>query len=277
MSMSDLAIMHASMQFNESREVLRLEYTVHTRPGRYDDIVKAMNSIGWFMPPYGNQGQLDIVSREINNTNGRFDEFEVERVLGFFYTPDRLASMVINMYAQMPVVDLYKRTIAESIAAHFSGLHHVAVAGLMPVVEGTGRELARTRGCLKHEGSVKAVFIELITNAKKDAWARKIGNTQEIDDMLTGSLVFLTKYFFENSALYPLWDKTNRHGVLHGAYRDSDYGRPINFYKTISAVDILTFVSMLQTNKMTGFVPAHTADSRALAERYSELKTLKIL
>ncbi len=268
--------MYASTQISKSREILRLEYTVHKKVGRYDDIVRAMRSVGWFMPPYGNQGRLDIVSREINNANGQFEEFEIERVLGFFYTPDRLASMAINMYAQIPVVDLYKRTIAESIAAHFSGLHHVAVAGLMPVIEGAGRELARTKN-LRHEGSVKAVFIELITNAKEDAWARKIGNTKEIDDMLTGALDFLTKYFFENSALYPLLDKTNRHGVLHGAYRDSDYGRPLNFYKTIGAVDILTFISMLQTNKMIGFVPEHTTDSKALAERYCELKTFKIL
>jgi hypothetical protein len=145
----------------------------------------------------------------------------------------------------------------------------------MPIIEGAGRELARLRG-LKHEGSVKAVFIELIDNAKEDAWARKIGNTKEIDEMLTGCRDFLTRYFFENSALYPLLDKTNRHGVLHGAYRDPDYGRPINFYKTISAVDILTFISMLQTTKMTGFVPEHTAESRALAERYRELTRLKI-
>jgi hypothetical protein len=253
-----------------------LEYPVQTRPGRYDAVVKAMTSIGWFMPPYGNQGQLDIVSREINDANGRFDEAVVERVLGFFYTPDRLASMVMNLYAQMPVVDLYKITIAEAVAAHFSGLHHVSVAGLMPVVEGAGRELARSRG-LKHEGSVKVVFTELITNAKEDAWARKIGATQEIDDMLTGSLDFLTKYFFENSTLYPLLDRTNRHGILHGAYRDSDYGRPINFYKTISTVDILTFVSMLQTKKMTGFVPVHTAESRALAEQYCQLQALKLI
>jgi hypothetical protein len=234
-----------------------------------------MTSIGWFMPPYGNQGQLDIVSREINNANYRVDESEIERVLGFFYTPDRLASMALNMYAQIPVVDLYKRTIAESVAAHFCGLPHVAVSGLMPIIEGAGRELARLRG-LKHEGSVKAVFIELIDNAKEDAWTRKIGNTKEIDEMLTGCRDFLTRYFFENSALYPLLDKTNRHGVLHGAYRDSDYGRPINFYKTISAVDILTFISMLQTTKMTGFVPEHTAESRVLAERYRELTRLKI-
>lgn len=266
------------MRFSWSKEVLRLEHTAQQKPGRYDNIVKAMNSIGWFMPPYGNQGALDIVSREINNASGQFSDVEVERVLGFFYTPDRLASMVTGMYAHMPIVDQYKITIAESIAAHFSSLHHVAVAGLMPVVEGVGRELARTRG-LKHDYSVsvKAVFAGLITNAKEDAWARKIGKTQEIDDILTGSLNFLTKYFFAKSAFYPLLDKTNRNGVLHGAYRDSDYGQPINFYKTISAVDILTFVSMLQTNKMTGFVPAHTADSRVLAKRYYELQNLKTL
>jgi hypothetical protein len=92
--------------------------------------------------------------------------------------------------------------------------------------------------------------------------------------MLTGALDFLTKYFFEQSDIYPLADKTNRHGVLHGAYRDSDYGRPINFYKTLGAVDILTFVSMLQTNKMTGFVPPHTAESRALSERFYSLQAL---
>jgi hypothetical protein len=143
-------------------------------------------------------------------------------------------------------------------------------------LKGRGASFARTRG-LKHEGSVKTVFTELITNAKEDACARKIGATQEIDDMLTGSLDFLTKYFFENSALYPLLDKTNRHGILHGAYRDSDYGRPINFYKTISAVDILTFISMLQTKKMTGFVPAHTAESKTLAERYCQLQASKII
>jgi hypothetical protein len=248
---------------------------VHARAGRYDNVVRAMASIGWFMPPYGNQGQLDIVSREINNAGSSIDECQIERALGFFYTPDRLASMALNMYAQMPVINLYTKTIAESAAAHFCNFPHVAVAGLMPVVEGAGRKLARMRG-LKHEASVKAVFIELIDNAKEDAWARKIGNTKEIDDMLTGCRNFLTKYFFENSALYPLLDKTNRHGVLHGDYQDSDYGRPINFYKTISAVDILTFISMLQTTQMTGFVPEHTTESKALAERYRKLTILKI-
>ena len=73
------------------------------------------------------------------------------------------------------------------------------------------------------------------------------------------------------------WACSSYRKYIPGTYRDSDYGRPIHFYKTISAVDILTFVSMLQTTKMTGFVPAHTPESRVLAERYIDLQKLKIV
>jgi hypothetical protein len=31
---------------------------------------------------------------------------------------------------------------------------------------------------------------------------------------------FCKSYFFEDAAVYPLLDKTNRHGILHGAYRE---------------------------------------------------------
>ncbi len=92
--------------------------------------------------------------------------------------------------------------------------------------------------------------------------------------MLTGSLNFLTKYFFANAARYPSTDNTNRHGVLHGAFRDADYGRPINFYKTLSAVDILTFVSSLKMPKYSGFVPPNTPESDVLAELYIAMKKI---
>jgi hypothetical protein len=111
---------------------------------------------------------------------------------------------------------------------------------------------------------VKVVFRDLLMNAKDDALSRNIGATQEIVDMLDAFLHFLKEYFFQDSRLYPLLDKTNRPGVLHGAYRDADYGKPIN----ISAIDILTFVSMLKTQKMSGFAPSETVESKALAERY---------
>lgn len=113
-----------------------------------------------------------------------------------------------------------------------------------------------------------------MTDAKADAVKRKIGATQEIVVVLDGFSHFLENYFFQDSQVYPLLDNTNRHGISHGAYADADYGRPINFYKTISAIDILTFVSMLKTSKMSGFAPEDTPESKVLAIRYCQLEQL---
>jgi hypothetical protein len=216
-------------------------------------------------------GLLETVAQTVTSAQRQFTVDDLERVLAFIYSPDRLASMVVSRYSQMPVVNLYQETVAEAILAHFSGLRHVAVGGLMPVVEGVGRELARQRG-LKGDAYIKDVFRDLLMEAKDDVVKRKIGATQEIVDMLGAFLHFLEEYFFKGSELYPLLDKTNRHGILHGSYKDADYGRPINFYKTISAIDILTFVSMLRMPKMSGFAPNETPESKALADRYRQLK-----
>ena len=60
--------------------------------------------------------------------------------------------------------------------------------------------------------------------------------------MLDSFVCFIKDYFFFSSSQgYPLADKTNRNGIAHGAYTDAEYGRPISFYKTIAAVDFLTF------------------------------------
>lgn len=114
-----------------------------------------------------------------------------------------------------------------------------------------------------------------LSDAKEDVAQRRIGATQEIVDMLDAFLTFLKHYFFADSRLYPLLDRTNRHGILHGAYKDADYGRPINFYKVISAVEILTFVSMLRAAKMSGFAPEMTPESRALAESYLQAESMR--
>jgi len=48
-------------------------------------------------------------------------------------------------------------------------------------------------------------------------------------------------------------------------------GRPLNFYKTIAAIDFLTFISSLSTSQISGFVANSTPESEALAARYVEL------
>jgi hypothetical protein len=238
---------------------------------QFRQIGKVLNSVGWFVPPFVSVGLLESVALAVTRAQGQFSQDDLEKVLAFIYSPSRLASMVLHRYPQMPAVALYRESIAEAVFAHFAGLRHVAVGGLIPAVEGIGKELAKQRG-LKDHRLVEATFYALLTEATDDAVKRKIGATQEIVDMLDGFFHFLKTYFFAGSQLYPLLDKTNRHGIVHGAYADADYGRPINFYKTISAIDILTFVSMLKTPRMSGFAPSETPESKALAIRYGEME-----
>lgn len=112
------------------------------------------------------------------------------------------------------------------------------------------------------------MFECLAAYAKDDVIVRQIGATDEIVNMLDSFVCFIKDYFFSDSQGYPPTEGSNRNGIAHGTYTDAEYDRPICFYKTIAAVDFLTFVSSLSTTKMLGFVPARTPQSTALAERY---------
>jgi hypothetical protein len=237
------------------------------RPRDLSVIKGKLNSVGWFMPPYVTVGFLEMVAQCVEQAAGQFTQDDLEEVLAAVYGPRRLASMVLNRYPQVPVIALYAQTIAEAVMAHFIGLHHIAVGGLVPVIEGAGRRLADERGLAK-DGGTKEVFRSLAGFAKKDVTERSIGATSEIVEMLDSFSRFIEDYFYTSSQTYPLVDGTNRHGIAHGAYTDAEYGRPLNFYKTIAAIDFLTFISSLKTATMSGFVPDDTPESSSLAERY---------
>jgi len=88
-------------------------------------------------------------------------------------------------------------------------LHHVAVGGLIPVIEGASRRLAAERG-LDGDGPVKDVFRNLAAFAKEDVVRRRIGATREIVSMLDSFLGFIEDYFYSKSQAYPLVDTFTR-------------------------------------------------------------------
>jgi hypothetical protein len=98
------------------------------------DVKNRLNSVGWFVPPYVSTGFIDMVALTIARGSGEFTQLDLERVLARVYDAERLASMVLNRYPNVPVIMLFTQTISEAVMAHFSGLHHVAVGGLIPVV-----------------------------------------------------------------------------------------------------------------------------------------------
>jgi hypothetical protein len=198
----------------------------------------------------------------------------LETALAPIYGPVNLAAMVLERYPLAPIIQNYKLTIEEAVEAHFLGLDHVAVGGLVPVIEGAGRQLAAARGITA--SGVKQVFTALADDCKREVTSKRLGAWTEVVSMLDSFAAFTSNYFYAASTSYPLSDKTNRHGITHGAYTDGDYGSPLNFYKTIGAVDFLTFVSSFRAN-ISWLAPDHTSRSNRLAAYYLALGGLKKL
>jgi hypothetical protein len=232
---------------------------------------QSFNDVGWFIPPYIKMGVLSRIVGEINARSGKYDQDDLEKTLAQLYESIGLAAKVIYRYPIAPIIKDYNKTIAEAIEAHFLGLNHVAMGGLVPIVEGVGRELAAQRG-LKPK-SIRDVFNALAEDCKQESVSRNIGAPDEIASMMDSFVFFTKNYMYVDSSLYPLVDKTNRHGITHGAYKDADYGRPLNFFKTIAAIDFLTFASSFRAN-ISWLAPDPTHDSLELTCHYLMLRKL---
>jgi hypothetical protein len=231
-------------------------------------------SVGWFIPPYVQMGVASKLVGEIMAGGARYGQDDLERSLAQIYEANGLAAMVVHRYPMAPVIKDYCATIAEAVEAHFFGLNHMAVGGLIPVLEGAGRQLASQRGLVGvRDVGIRDVFAKLADDCKEKSIKRNWGDAGEIESMMDSFAFYIRNFMYADSDHYPLVDKTNRHGIAHGAYADADYGRPLNFFKTIAAVDFLTLVSSFGAN-LSWMAPAQTEDSLSLASYYNSLEKL---
>jgi hypothetical protein len=243
------------------------------QPSELTQVATSLHKVGWFIPPYRPAAIMGTIASAIATLGDQYTQDQLERDLSILYQPEGLAAMVLHRYPEVPVIQEYKNTIAESVEAHFLGLDHVAVGGLIPVLEGVARRLAINRG-IDCKG-IKSVFERLAEAYKHFVIDRRIGATDELCVMLDSFANFARDLVYANSTLSVLVDSTNRHGIAHGAYTDDDYGRPLNFFKTISAIDFLTMLSSLDTSRVYVFAASPTDASRALAKRYATLVALR--
>lgn len=225
----------------------------------------AFNSVGWFIPPYVTLGFTSGLVKEITAANGNYSQDALEVMLSRIYSPEHLASMVLDRYSVTPFIKEYSQIISETVLAHFSNLDHIAVAGLMPVIEGAGKSLAKEFS-VQYKG-IQEVFINLADCCKALSAEKNIGAVGEVISMLDSFKEYTEKNLYIYSGHYPHADKTNRHGILHGVYKDEDYGRPINFYKAIAAVNFLCFISSFRA-PISWFAPNPTDESEKLARYY---------
>lgn len=232
-----------------------------------DHYQEIFNGIGWFIPPYVRMGYLmDITQDVVQN-----DTTNLEQLLSQIYSANSLSAMVVDRYPFVPIVSDYSQIISESIKAHFLGLHHVSVSGLIPVIEGSARKIAASKGI--EERYIKNIFIKLSEHTRDDVIENEIGMVSEIVPMLKSFENFATTNLYIDSKKYPFGDNTNRHGILHGAYSDEDYGSPLNFYKAIGSIDFLCFIVSIRAS-ISFFAPEATAKSRLLSEMYGLLQKI---
>lgn len=228
----------------------------------YED---AFARVGWFIPPYVTMGALSAFAARITALGDSYGQDDLESDLARLYGPHDLSAMVLHRFPAVPHVAEYKVTIAEAVEAHFAGLNHVAVSGLLPVVEGAARRIAKERR-ITRVPTVERIFVRLAQDCKREARAKAFGDIGEIESMLD-SFDRFTAHLYVGSEKCLWSDRTNRNGILHGAYTDADFGSPIGFYKAIAAVMFLTFIASFRAN-VSWFAPNPTKESARLGSYY---------
>lgn len=157
-----------------------------------DNEGETLNRVGWFLPPFASVGSIQLLTRSITEKGSAFSQVDLQRSLSGMYSEENLAAMVTERYPIIPYVQDYKVIIEEAVEAHFCGLGHMAVAGLLPVVEGAGKQLAER---MDVKFSSTAAFAELASKCKKHVQLNQIGAVGEIVSMLTSFSNFAKKTF----------------------------------------------------------------------------------
>lgn len=86
---------------------------------------------------------------------------------------------------------------------------------------------------------------------------------------------FLRTKLLTNTGTFSGARELNRHGVLHGVFRD--FGHEANFYILVSILDLLTFMQVFHTTGISVLAPDRTAESQALAQYYRRLQKVSTI
>ena len=229
-----------------------------------------MRSVDWVVPAYLPAGGVLAIAAMLEREPIPKREEILEWVLPGLYDEERLASMLLGLYNKAVHVRDFKVQIAEAIEAWHAGLHHAAVATIIPVLEGIVRKIAK--GGARDIGSGTKKLIDELDEliAKEDRSPHRYG---ERIVMLTGLRDFFAERLLKKTDDYDGLDQLNRHGILHGIFEE--YGAAVNFLRLITLLDLLCF-AMVLAHGGSSFAPDRTPESKNLANHYRTLKQRSI-
>ena len=243
--------------------------TIEQRP--LGTLAIAFESVDWIIPPYFPNGALYELAENILKVSSREDKL---RVLGTylprFYKSEYLAIMLLERYDKILHIKDFILQISEAIEASQMGLFHIAVTGLIPVLEGIIRKIANTRGKTIGDGTKNLVkeINNLIKQEKESPFCHgeRITMLECFRNFFQKNLLIHTKNFSGSGNL-------NRHGILHGIFEK--YGSDLNFFRLISLLDLLCFIISLKMSSISIFAPSPTKKSLKLTTYYLSLKVIQ--
>jgi hypothetical protein len=100
-------------------------------------------SVDWVVPAYIPLGALSYYAATIERAPDLHKQAVLETALRAIYDERHFASFLLGLYQHTRQVRAFKAQIEEAITAWFIGLHHAAVATMVPVLEGVIRKIAQ--------------------------------------------------------------------------------------------------------------------------------------
>ena len=231
-----------------------------------DRLASIFKEVDWVVPAYISLGTLSLFGGMIEQAPPEKKQAVLETTLRAIYDERHFASFLLGLYDRTCHVRDFKVQIAEAIEAWHVGLHHAAVATMVPVLEGVIRKIARESQREVGSGTKKVIaeLNELI--ARED---RSPGRFEERIVMLTGLRDFFSERLLIHTDDYDGLDQLNRHGILHGIFEQ--YGNAVNFLRLITLLELICF-AMVLAHGGSSFAPDGTPESNRLADRYRRLK-----
>src|SRR3954451_25052532 len=103
-------------------------------------------TVDWFVPPYIQLGVLFRLAKRLDEAAPDAKRAILVADLEEMYGPRDLAAMLVERYRKIAFISEFATVVEEAIEATQLGLSHVAVASMLPVIEGVLRRMATARG-----------------------------------------------------------------------------------------------------------------------------------
>ncbi len=233
-------------------------------------LADAFKEVDWPIPAYLQLGGfLSPLAKAIKDAPQEKKLEVVHDHLLQAYSPGYLASMFLERYSKVVYVRDFSRQIDDSLRTYFCGYTYNAVTGLLPVVEGIIRKMAKRQNRDVGSGTygIKLELQALVDREKTSpyCYGERLVMLEAFRDFMNGKL-------FERTDRYDGFNEFNRHGILHGIFED--FGQDINFLRLVTLLDLLCFSIGLIEGGVSMFAPAESPESTVLEATYLQLQLL---